>query len=252
MDKNSLIGMLLIGGIILAYLTYISPSEEDMERARVIKDSLEQAKINSTQVDQDTSNINDESVEITGEETPTTQFETSPVVENKYYTIENDLIKVTISSLGGRISSVELKNFKTFDTLPLILFDEQHSKFGLKFFVDNKRITTNELQFETNGSSFEVSENDSKTLSMRYYASESEYVEYKYTLEGNSYEVGTDINLVGINNLVASNIVDIDLDWEVTIFPLEKNSKDERDRYSQIYYKYTGGDVEYSSESSPS
>ena len=42
MDKNSTLGMLLIGGIIMAYLTYISPSEEELARAQVIQDSIEQ------------------------------------------------------------------------------------------------------------------------------------------------------------------------------------------------------------------
>ncbi|NQY68849.1 MAG: membrane protein insertase YidC, partial [Flavobacteriales bacterium] len=256
MDKNSTLGMLLIGGIIMAYLTYISPSEEELARAQVIQDSIEQIetkKIKSSEVSAPETHVQSTIVDtLKTDSVSITElgFNTKQNAQNQYVTIENELIRVTLSSLGGQVSSVELKNYQTYDSLPLILFDEAHSEFGLKFFTGNQRITTSELQFQAEGESFVVANDDSKSISMRYYASPSEYVEYEYTLSGNSYEVGTTINLVGINNLVASNIVDMDLDWTVTALPLEKNIKDERSKYTTIYYKYAGDEVDYISEGS--
>ena len=65
------------------------------------------------------------------------------------YTIENDLIIMTVSSRGGEPYSARLKEYKTHDSLPVVLFNGDSTVFGYKFFtVDNKPIKTNELYFK--------------------------------------------------------------------------------------------------------
>ena len=65
-----------------------------------------------------------------------------------FYTLENDKLKLTISSKGGRPYSVQLKDFVTHDSLPLLLFEGDSTVFGLQFFADGHSIATNDLYFE--------------------------------------------------------------------------------------------------------
>ena len=263
MDKNSVIGTLLIGAIIIGYMAYTAPSQEEIAKANAEKEAAEAKQAEKDQLAQESKTIEMEAAKVASEapivvdtnqiavaEVQDKPFNISRTAENEYFIIENDFIKVTISSLGGRVSNVELKNYQTHDSLPLIILDEDHSKFGLLLFVDNKYVETSKLQFETNGSSFNVREGESNSIAMRHYASETEYIEFTYTLAGNSYEVNSKINLVGINNYLPGNISSLPLDWEVTALPLEKNVKDERTKYSTIYFKYKNDDADYISEGS--
>ncbi|HDJ34660.1 MAG TPA: hypothetical protein ENF21_11275, partial [Bacteroidetes bacterium] len=64
--------------------------------------------------------------------------------ENRFVVVENDLMKITFSTRGGRVYSVELKEFKTWDERPLILFNGDSTYFGLNFFAANRTISTND------------------------------------------------------------------------------------------------------------
>ena len=67
---------------------------------------------------------------------------------NEFYVIENDLMVITVSSRGGKAYSVRLKDYKTYDGRPVVLFDGDSTVFGYNFFtVDNKPIKTDELYF---------------------------------------------------------------------------------------------------------
>ncbi len=75
-------------------------------------------------------------------------FAEAAIGEQQFITMENDLVRLKISSKGGRLYSAELKNYHTYDTLPLILFDGDSTIFGIQFFTqDNHAIRTNDLFF---------------------------------------------------------------------------------------------------------
>src|SRR4030067_236466 len=75
-------------------------------------------------------------------------FAANAVGENKFYTIESDLMKLVVSSKGGRPYSVELMKYKAFDRTPILLFNGDSTRFGLTFYDQNKPISTNELYFQ--------------------------------------------------------------------------------------------------------
>ena len=69
----------------------------------------------------------------------------------KHYEIENDLMKVTFSNKGGRVASVVLKDYKTYNGSPLVLFPDSAAVFDLSFFVkqqfNNIQINTGDYYF---------------------------------------------------------------------------------------------------------
>ncbi len=157
--------------------------------------------------------------------------------EQKFYTLENDVIKLKISSRGGKIFSVQLKEYKTHNSLPLILFQGDSNIFDLELISERKEISTNDLYFQpVEQDSIIIAEDDPKSLSMRLYAGENRYIEYVYTLQPGKYMLDYDINFVGMDNVLSQSTGSVVLNWQVYIPSMEKGWVNE-DNYTTIYYK---------------
>jgi YidC/Oxa1 family membrane protein insertase len=169
--------------------------------------------------------------------------------EEKCYTIETQLQRITLSSKGGAIKEVELKEYQTYDSLPLISFDPETSVFDLSFFSNNRIINTSQLYFEpyVNGQPYQggdlmTREGDSVVFSMRAYADDldgarngDQYLEFVYTLRDHDYMMGFDLRTVGLKDVIANNISYMNLDWKLDLIQHEKDV----DRFinTTVYYK---------------
>jgi len=213
MDRNTIVGILLIFTILIGFSYFNKPSEKQLEAAKHTRDSLElvraekqkeieaAAKLDSLKTSGQAGISSDS---LTAENADALKdkfgvFASESVGKEKFYIIENNLLKVTFSNKGGRIYSVELKNYKTNEDKPLILFEGDKSKFGLNFFSQNRRIETEQFYFtpsdtiadlvlngpkvksgkEGNEGFNQKNKGDSKSFSMRLYAGEGKYLEYK-------------------------------------------------------------------------
>lgn len=271
-DKNSIIGLVLIGAILLIFSIVSSPSEEEL-KAKKEQEKKEKAKTEQlTKNDKDTT-YSDHTLALPDSSSTEIALIDSSVVtqqdsiknleatltygafysatqgEEKDYVIENEKVKVTISNKGGRVASVELKEFHTYDSLPLMLFNADSSEFNIELTrVDasgsSKAINTKDLFFETDGQSFSVEQDNSKSLSMKvYYGSKDKYLEYKYTLSGNSYLVDYEINAIGLGDVLQREMP-MYAHWSMFTPNQEKTIANQQQR-STIYYKYTTGDIDY-------
>jgi len=155
---------------------------------------------------------------------------------NEPVILENEFLKVRISPRGGRIASVELKNFKTYTQEPLIMFEGAGNKFGLLFGSAGQNINTNDLYFVPSGKSLNVAKSDSSSLTMRLTHSEGKYIDYIYSLKGESYNVGLTIATTGMQDVVAPTQQHITLNWESVLKQKEKDLPGEQ-KYSSAYYK---------------
>lgn len=175
-------------------------------------------------------------------------FAGASVADEKTFVIENELQKITLTNKGGQIKSIELKNYKTWDKKPLILFTNQTNQLSFQIPVgDNKIINTEDLYFEPVGETFNVKGTDKKTFALRLMAGEGKYFEQKYTLTGNSYLFNFDINIVGLGDIIPANNNVISGQWKNTLSALERTLELER-RYSALYYRYNESDVAHLSE----
>ncbi len=164
------------------------------------------------------------------------------------FTLENEVMRLILSNKGAQIKSVELKQYKTWDKKPLILFTDKTNQLSYQFAIDNSRvIDTKDFYFEPVGNAFTVSGKDSKSFSLRLSAGEGKYFEQRYTLSGNSYEISYDVNLIGLNTIIPANNTFISSVWESTLVNLEHNNELER-RYSALYYRYNQSDVNHLTE----
>lgn len=249
MDRNSIIGIIVIAGILIVWSTLNKPSKEEIEAAKHKRDSLEQVHqqeiIQQDKIQQAAKLQNGQTEQTKNDETSTVNsndlkgkfgsFADAATGTQGFTTLENDLLKIKISNKGGRVYSVELKKYKTYYQKPLILFEGDSTVFGLNFFSQNKSIITNDLYFQP------VEKTDN-SVKMRLYAGEDKYIEYVYTIKPNDYMVDFDINFVGMNDVIASNSSVMDLKFSMYTPQQEKGAKNEN-MYTTMGYKYYQDEV---------
>ena len=260
MDKNSVIGLVLIIAIMAGWFFATKPSAELLAKQKRMRDSValvqQQAeeKIIATQkqdslknyhpsADTSTVALSDSAKQIMKSSAFGT-FSNAAEGENKEITIENDLMKVNISAKGGRISSVELKNYVTGNKEPLKLFTADSSKMAIEFGAYSKGFSTDSLFFGVEGKPFVVAGTDSSSISMRLKTNDpTKYLEFVYSLKGNSNLVGFKINLVGLNDIISSNQTYVTLQWNMNTPTQEKDIENER-KAATLYYKYSDDEVD--------
>lgn len=264
LDRNSFLGLLLIGGILVGWMYWTMPSDEEIARQKRTHDSIvtvqaaeQNAQQIATQVAKKEANVithTDSSIVLSDSIIAVQKVQQYGVFagavegENKTIALENNHIKVNISTLGGRISSVELKDYKTSTGKPLILFDADSSYQSIQFIANSRGFSTDSMHFVTESAGFQVLEKDSNSISLRLYAGDkSRYIEYIYGLKGDSYLVNYKINVVGLQDIIASNTSDLTLRWGMKT-PTQEKSIDNERKASTIYYKYAEEEVDFITE----
>ncbi|MBG65356.1 MAG: membrane protein insertase YidC [Flavobacteriales bacterium] len=225
-DKNSLIGFILMAIILIVFNTFFLPEIEE-DNIKISNNSINQ----NTEENKTVSNLDiaNKEIKINDDENinNTEKFHKSSIVEEKYEIIENEKIKALVSNKGGQIKSVILKQFQTYDSLELNLFNIDSCLFNLKF-ITASSINTSDLFFKAY--------NDGSNLKMRYELEENKFIEYIYTISDN-YVIDFKINLIGLDELIPSSINYMNLEWSMTT-PKTEKSKSNQDMYTGIYYQY--------------
>jgi len=251
MDRNTLTGLVLIFVIIAGSFYLLQPSEEEIKRERQLQDSLASARAGI------------ENVTPTATDTAGTPATTTPAVdstllsgpfgqaiagEERTITLENEHIKATISTKGGRIKSVEVKDEQTYDGKPLLLFEGDHNKFGLFFSTAGKNIITNDLHFTTQGNDIQVAGQDSASVTFRLAYAADKYIDYIYSIRGGDHNIGFTIVTKGMQDVIAPTENQLVLNWETALTQKEKDMDSERQR-STLYYANADNDVDHLSTS---
>ncbi|MBN2637365.1 MAG: membrane protein insertase YidC [Prolixibacteraceae bacterium] len=275
MDKRSIIGIVLIFVVLVVFSIINKPSEEQIEAAKQRRDSIAQVEANKALLQQqqaeeriiaeETANDSvDSNAELLKKADQFGVFGNAAIGDEEFYTLENNLVKVTFSNKGGKISSVELKDYRTHDSLPLILFEGPETVYSLNFWSQNRQIKTEELFFNASTADRDIiisgpevkkgsegkikfnSENPGgvESIAFRLEVSPGKYLEYVYTLSYNSYLVGFDINLQGMDQYIASNQSTLSFNWAFDVPRQEKKSKFGEDRYTNITYKFFEDEVD--------
>lgn len=249
LDRNTVIGIAITAILFLAFIFYSSQKlKKDQAAEKQKKQSEKIASQNQVQEAQTPAKLIDStstSVNDTGQTATPTGAQLFKQGIAKEYSLENDVMKVTLSSKGGAITRVELKKFKTYNKKPLVLFEGKDQAFYLQFpTAQNEIIHTKDLFFTPEGSSFAIKGNDSKSFRFILAYGQGKYLEQVYTMKGNSYFIDHKIRMVNMGEIVPINVTGLNVKWNQTSRQLEKDLTSER-RYSGVYYQYKKGDVEH-------
>jgi YidC/Oxa1 family membrane protein insertase len=250
MDKNTFTGLFLIMAIIAGSIYFLKPSDAELKKERLVQhqDSLKKAglaKANTPAIAKaDTGKT--AATAAADSATLKSPFGAASIGSEKLITLENKELIVKLSSRGGKVASVELKNFKTYSKKPLILFSGAQNHFGLNFTAGDKNINTDDYYFTSTASELKVAESDSASVTLRLSYSPTQYIDYIYSLKGTGYKLGLTIKPTGLDGVIA-NSSSLNLNWAASLHKQEKDIKQER-QYSTVYYMNTENQVEYLSE----
>ncbi len=281
MNRNTILGLVLIFAIFIGWSYWMQPSEEELEQQR--QEQLSRQK--QQQVNDSIREVNrikqqalaeEQAAAVPQEESNTDSLSQYSQLKRKYgafanaaeaseeiYTVETDLLKIAFTNKGGRIHSVELKKYQTYDSLPLILFNSDSARFGYNLLSHNQPVNTNELYFKPlfsdphvmAGNYMKVTGDDSAKMVMRLYADAGpgasypdRYIEYVFTIRGNKYMLDYQLNVKGLEQDIGTRIPGyFELEWNTYLRKQEKT----QDMLSgtTIYYRANDEEVDYLSES---
>jgi len=246
MDRNTFTGLFLIMIIIAGSVYFLKPSDAEIKKEKLVQhqDSLKRAGIKTTTpagtTTADTLKAANKKVDSAALKSP---FGATLNGSENLITLENKDIKVKLSTKGGRIYSVELKDYKTFDKKPLILFDGDQNKFGFALAAGNTSVNTNDHYFTPSATGLQVTGKDSSSITMRLSYSPTQYIDYIYSLKGEGYKVGFTIKATGLESVVG-NLSTLNLSWQTNLRRLEKSATLDH-QYSMIQYLNTENDFDY-------
>ena len=155
--------------------------------------------------------------------------------ENTVTTLENELMKVSISSRGGMLSAVELKKYNTEvgeTPEPIQLFKGSNDGYSFTFTTSDQRLDTREFNFTP------VVESDTSVMMVLDLADGAQWG-IRYTLHPQNYLVGMEIVQKGMGAVLPGSTASADFNWHQTMARNEKGRVFE-ERNSAIYYKYVG------------
>lgn len=252
MDRNTVLGFILIGLVLFAFTWLNQPSPEQQEAQRRYQDSiakieyLEQIDIkkqDSNQADTDVLSLEqNDSIVLARLQNNYGAFANAMVGEDGYTTLENPLVELRISNKGGHVSYARLKEYDNWEGDPLVLFDKDEMVFDFTLVTaTNRVVNTKDMYFTP------VKGNDPNGITMRLATGNDSYLDFVYSLRPDDYMMKFSVQAVGMNGVLAPSTNALDLVWEQDIRQQEKGRKFE-DRYAALHYKFVADDVDKLSE----
>lgn len=247
MDKNSVIGTVLICLLMVGYYFFTRPTEEDLRRRAEYLDSVRNAKLElelkqkedsliALELQKDTTK-KDSIINEVALAREYGRFYKSAQGEQQFATLENNLISVSLTSKGGKPSRVLLKDYKTYDGKPLNLLAGDSTHFGLLLSEIGR--STDEMYFVP--SEVTIGADSVQKIAYRLSVDEFSYIEYEYSLKPNSYTVDMAISTKGMDKVIRESRYNVL--WNTTMNVLEK-SKNAESINTAIVWKYKDDDTE--------
>ena len=232
-NRSSIVGFALIGIILLVFSWYNTKQFEKRQQEARVRDSLataaaiERGEILPPDAAADTlaaEELPEETVDYRHE-----YLNEAVKAEAAYYTLENDKVKISISSKGAQPYEVLIKDYYTYDSSALFLVRPDKSLFDLELNTD-QWLNTSDLNFSP------VSLSDS-TVILRLRFEEDAWVDAVYSLASDSYMLGYQLHFVGMDKVLDRRTAQMTLKWVLDVPRLEKGYQNERN-YSGVAFKY--------------
>ena len=234
MDKNSVIGFILIALIFIGFTFFQSDRARKAAELQAQQDSIALAQMPPQRM---TSEAVLESAAPEGESGASVAIYKDSLLENaskaqeSIVTLENDVLEMKLSTRGAKPYSVRLKKFRNYDSTDLYMFRPGDAEYSISLYT-GEYIQTKDFNFTLAG------QTDSSVV-MRLPFEGGGYIEQKYTLLGDSYRVDNQLSFVGMQGVIPRNVSSYDIDFEVTMPRMEKGYKNET-QYSKLDYYFDG------------
>ena len=242
MDKNTWVGFLLIAAIIVGFTMLNRPSKEQLAERQRVQDSIKLSRIAQAEAQRLADSLQ---LTLDAEEAPLAAVPEETKPEEQLVTLQNEHLRLTLSSYGGVIQRAELLDYHASgDSInPLCLFRANEASFGFTLITINNRILqTSNLYFTP-----VACDEPNKAILRLPTADENAWLDFVYELS-DSYMVHLALEPHNMQNVLAQNMNSLELLWRQPI-PQQEQGRKFEERYAQLQYMLVGGDMEKLSES---
>ena len=243
LDLNSIIGFVLIFGIMIWIMYQNKPTQAEIDK-KAKQELVEKTKTADNKVAKvaETVVLPTDSVQVAKMKATLGSFAysaTLPSAKSEFTTIENELLILKIANKGGYIAEATLKNFKQIskNSGKLVQLIKDNNA-GLNITLqtqDNRTLNTKDLFFEPTLTKVGADQ----ILSMKLKAGPNQFLEYKYILKANDYMLDFDVRSQGLAS-VLNTTKPADLEWNLKSYRSEKSISNEN-RFTDIRYEYEDG-----------
>lgn len=248
MDKRSIVGLVLIFLIVIGFSYLMRPSKEELAAMRAKQDSVvrAEARRDSALAEHQRRYAAEQDSARSADEAATRDSVWGQQQETKTTVLENNLIRLELSSLGGQIASVQIKGYKTYSGDSLFFVGSGDSKLGYEFNTGQQDVHTADLHFtrvEGADPAPALSEGQEGVVTYRYKTGEDAWIEYQYALGYNTHRVQFTTVFHNVDNYIQPQRGYIDMSWAMHSRQQERNVEKERE-YTTISYALSNDDFE--------
>lgn len=241
MDKNQATGLILFAAVILVYSLFFASTPEPVKDDQAITNTeLQQAEVpaQAENLEEEPDSVkNLRSQQQFGDFSSLTQGTEEEVV------LENESIKILLSTKGGEIRKVELKEFKTWSKQPLILLDEENASIDYQIQAKSGPLSLNDFYFQAESREVVVDELPAQEITFTANVGKGS-IKRIYTLSSEGYLVNHRISTKGTGSLLTDQ--NLTIQWEEKLKKLEADIEESRRKsYINFYtidesYDYLG------------
>ncbi|TAI48261.1 membrane protein insertase YidC [Flagellimonas allohymeniacidonis] len=251
LDINSIIGFVLIFGILIFMFYQNQPTPEELEAQKAEQELIEaEAKVAEEEKESSPEIEKPQPINVQ-DSTAVSEYQNSvgafgfTSVSEATTILENELVYLEVANRGGQIVEAKMKNFVTYDSIPVYLVKDGNANFKLSFSTtDNRVLSTADLFFEPS-----LTKNgDDQVLSMKAKVSENQFLEYRYEMKPDDYLIDFTVRSQGLNGVINSGHP-ITLEWDMKGIRHNKSVQYEN-RYTRLTYNHEDGKISKLSESS--
>lgn len=239
MDKNSIIGFVLIGVIMIGFTWFQNRQYREQMEIQAQLDSVARVE-QMAEIAMDSLKRAQGLVPENGETQvkvmnmpayKDSMLSVARLAEPELVKLENDKIEVVFNTKGAQPYSVRIKDYKAYDSTDLYLIKPQMSSYDISIYA-GEYINTKDFTFE-------VASRTDTSLVMRLPFAQGGYIQQEFNLSEGSYMVENQLSFVDMDDVIPRNVSMFDIDWGVVIPRLEKGYKNEK-QYSKVDYYFTG------------
>ena len=243
MNKDTIIGFVLIAVVLIGFSWYNQPSAEEIEAARVqdsIESVMKEKAVQEQKIAQEKQQVAVDSAALSD---TTALFHQAMNGTSQKVVLKNSKLELTLDTKGGVIKKAVIKDFKSIDgKQDVTLFDENDQNLNFMLAGKQDNIVTADLFFTP-------SEQTDSTVTMTAVAGNGGEISLKYRL-GKDYLLNLALQTKGLGNLFAPSYKEMEIEWNDHCRQQEKGFSFES-RYTSLYYKETkSGSTDKLSESS--
>ena len=239
MDKNSVIGFILMGLVLVGFTIFQSKQANEQLQLRQEQAAIYQAQQDSLAAialaEQAARAAEQGTSEIQQSAAPARIYKDASLdarksSEGEVISLANDLIEVEVNTKGAQLWSARLKKYTNYGGSDLYLFREGANHYGVSVYTDE--------YINTSDFAFDVAERTDSSLVLRMPFEKGGYIEQSYRLSGGSYMVESELAFIGMTN-IPRQVNSVDVDFHTVIPRMEKGYKNES-QYSKLNYYFSG------------